>query len=153
MCLSACGSSAPTLNTSKLEKAVAGSILSERALHTTVTCPSKVPQKAGHKFTCTAQLDVGSYPVSVTETNSSGHVRYEDQRPLVVLNIAKVEASIAASILRQRRLRATVKCPATVLQQDGLSFKCTALINGKGKPYPFVVTEIDGSGHVRYVGT
>jgi hypothetical protein len=154
MCVSACGSSTPTLNTARVERAVARSILRERGLRTTVVCPSRVPRKAGHVFTCTARLDVGSYPVTVAETNASGDVRYEDRRPLVVLDIAKVEHAIAASISRQRGLRASVTCPAEVLQQAGIVFDCAATISGEGgRRYPFVVTEVDGDGHVRYVGT
>ncbi len=150
MCVSACGSSTPRLNIALVEHAVAKSILTERDLHATVACPSKVPQKAGHVFTCIAHLDVGAYPVTVTETNGSGRVRYENRRPLVVLNIAKVDHAITASIFHQRGLGATVTCPAGVLQHVGIVFTCTATIDGKR--YPFVVREVDGRGHVRYVG-
>jgi|GEM_PF-1956016 len=150
--LSACGKTTTTLNTAKTREAIAATLLTTRGLHTTVTCPSNVPQKAGHQFTCSAQLEVGSYPIVVTETNNSGHVRYGNVRPLLLLNVAKIERSIAESILRQRRLHVTVSCPAEILQEAGLNFKCTARINGKGTPYAFVVSEVDGSGHVRYVG-
>jgi hypothetical protein len=149
-CIPACGSSTETLNTVRIEHAVASSILSERGLHATVACPSDVPEKAGRVFTCTARLDVGSYPVTVTETNGSGHVRYENRRPLVALNIAQVEHAIAASIAHQRGLAATVSCPAEVLQRAGIVFRCTALV--RGRRYPFVVSETDDKGHVRYLG-
>jgi hypothetical protein len=68
---------------------------------------------------------------------------------LVVLNIAKVESAIRASIASERHLRSTVTCPAEVLQQAGLVFTCEATINRKR--YPFTVSEVDGKGHVRYV--
>jgi hypothetical protein len=147
--LAGCGSSATTLDSVRVERAIADSILHERNLYATVACPSKVPQQAGHKFTCTAHLDVGTYPIAVTETNGSGHVRYENQRPLVVLDTAHVRRAIRASILHQRRLRSTVRCPAEVLQQAGLSFTCTASVNGRS--YPVTVSELDSAGHVRYV--
>lgn len=150
VCVSACGSSAPTLNMVRVEHAVAKSILKEHGLYTTVTCPSKVPQRAGRAFTCQAHLDVGTYPVTGTETNGSGHVRYDNQQPLVVLNIAKVEHAISASISHQRGLPSTVTCPAAVLQRAGIVFTCRAMVNGKR--YPFVVTQVDDEGHVRYVG-
>jgi hypothetical protein len=146
-----CGSSKPTLDTAAVQRAIAQSILTQRHVHTNVRCPSKVPRKAGVRFTCVASLQVGSYPVSVIETNGSGRVRYENSAPLVILDIKKVETAIAESILRQRHLHATVTCPAEVLQQAGVAFNCTATVGGK--PYPFTVTQVDGNGHVRYVGT
>jgi hypothetical protein len=147
--LAGCGSSATTLNSFRVERAIADSILRERDLYATVACPSKVAQRAGHEFTCQAHLDVGTYPIDVTETNASGHVRYENRRPLLVLNTAKVQRAIRASIHHQRHLRSTVSCPAEVLQQAGLAFACNASVNGRS--YRFAVSEIDGRGHVRYV--
>jgi hypothetical protein len=152
-CVSACGSGARYLDDEKVERAIATSVLRERNLYALVACPPKIPQLAGHTFTCTARLNVGTYPVTVTETNGSGQVRYQDQKPLVVLDIAKVQHAIEASVLRQRRVHATVSCPAEVLQRAGISFRCTAAIDNGGHSYPFLVTEIDGAGHLRYLGT
>jgi hypothetical protein len=148
--LEGCGSTASGLDASAVERAIAGSILTQRHLHAGVECPKEVPRKAGLVFTCTARLDVGSYPVSVTETNGNGNVRYQNQAPLVVLNKAKVEVAIRESILLQRHLQSTVSCPAEVIQQAGARFTCTANVHHRS--YPFEVTEVDGSGHVRYLG-
>jgi hypothetical protein len=102
VCVSACGSSTRTLDSAKVERAIANSILDERGLYTTVACPSKVVQQAGHVFTCTARLDVGSYPVTATETGGSGQVRFQDKAPLVGLDVAKVRRAIQASVLSSR---------------------------------------------------
>jgi len=151
--LAACGSSGGSnLDTARVEHAVAASILAQRGLRTTVTCPSEVPIKTGYTFTCEAKLDVGSYPVTVVVTNSKGHVRYENHAPLIALNIEKVEHAIAASIASQRHLTATVKCPEEVLQREGITFECTAVVAGNPKHYPFVVTQVDNHGRVKYVG-
>ncbi len=150
--LGACGSSSSTLDTGRVERAVSASILAQRGLRTTVTCPSNVPLKAGYSFTCNAKLDVGTYPVTVVVTNSKGHVRYENHAPLIALNIEKVENAIAFSIASQRHLQASVTCPAEVLQKAGIVFKCTAVVAGKPTRYPFLVTQTDNHGHVRYVG-
>ena len=83
--VSACGSSTRNLDSVTVERAIAKSILTERGLYTTVACPSKVPQLARRVFTCTARLDVGRYPVMVTEINGSGRVGFRDERPLVVI--------------------------------------------------------------------
>jgi hypothetical protein len=88
----------------------------------------------------------------VTETDGQGHVRYENRDPLNTLNVAKVQQAIWLSTLRQRHLRSTVTCPAEVLQQAGVTFTCTAVISGKGYRYPFAVREVDGKGHVQYLG-
>jgi Domain of unknown function (DUF4333) len=153
VCLAACGSSARSLNSAKVERAIAKSIVQERALHATVACPSKVPEAVGHIFTCTAHLDVGTYPVRVAEIDASGHVRYQDPRPLITLNIAKIQQAIEASAFSQRRLRARASCPTEVLQRAGLVFWCTAKIAGDTRRCPFKVSEVDNAGHVRYYGT
>jgi Domain of unknown function (DUF4333) len=150
--LSACGGSSSSLDTTRIEHAVAASILAQRGLHTTVSCPSNIPVKLGQTFTCTAKLEVGTYPVTVTETSSNGRVHYGNERPLVALNVDTVQHAIAASILHQRRLNAAVSCPKEVLQQAGITFTCTALVAGNTKRYPFVVTQVNDSGRVRYEG-
>jgi len=150
--LAACGSSEPKLDTARVEHAVEASILAQRGLRTTVTCPSEVPIKTNYTFTCNAKLDVGSYPVTVVVTNSKGHVRYENRAPLVALNTEKVEHAIAASIAGQRHLAATVTCPHEVLQRTGIVFTCTAVVSGSSKQYPFEVTQVDNNGRVKYVG-
>ncbi len=152
-CLSACGSSAHNLSSAKIERAIAKSILEERKIHAAVGCPTRVPQQSGHTFTCMAHLDVGTYPVTVTEIDGKGRVRYRDDKPLVVLNIARVQHAIEASVLRQRRLHATASCPREVLQRAGIVFQCTAVVRGQTRRYPFAVREVDSAGHVRYVGT
>ena len=96
------------------------------------------------------KLNVGAYPVSVTDVNSSGRVRYQNQSRLAILDIAKVEGAIRGSILSQRRLRSVVTCPAEVIQQPGVRFTCTATVGGHR--YLFEVAETDGNGHVRYLG-
>jgi hypothetical protein len=149
--LAGCGSSATaTLDTVKLERAIAGSILTGHHVYTLVSCPARVPQRRGHRFACTANLRVGSYPVYITEMDEDGHVSYGDDAPLSTLDTQRVEQSIAASIHTQRGLRARVACPSQVLQQRGLAFTCTAAVGNRR--YPFAVTESDGNGNVRYVG-
>jgi Domain of unknown function (DUF4333) len=155
VCVSACGSSGSStrsLDSAKVERAIADSILHERGLYTKVACPSKVVQRAGHAFTCTARLDVGSYPVTATEIGDSGQVRFQDTAPLVGLDVADVQRSIQVSVLDQRGEHATVSCPAEVLQRAGLKFTCTAVVEGATRRYPFVVSEVGDAGHVRYVG-
>jgi hypothetical protein len=50
--------------------------------------------------------------------------------------------------MAQRGQQADVSCPSGVHQQKGLVFSCTAMVGRNGTR--FVVTELDGSGRVRY---
>jgi hypothetical protein len=149
--LAACGSSENKLDTVTIERAIAQSILAQRHLYATVSCPTGIQRKAGRDFTCTARLDVGTYPVRVRQTDDKGHVRWSSAAPLVALNISAVKAGIRHSIRTQRHLATSkIACPREVLQKAGVVFTCTVTVNGKA--YRFTVTEIDGRGHVKYVG-
>ncbi len=147
--LPGCGSTRTTFRTGRVEHAIADSILTQHHLRATVRCPTVVPRRAGFVFTCTARLSVGTYPVVATETNRRGHVSFRNTAPLLTLDVAAVERAITRSIVSQRHLRSTVSCPEEVLQMAGITFTCTATVNGRH--YPFSVTEVDGDGHVRYV--
>ena len=65
-----------------------------------------------------------------------------------ILNTEKVERAIERSSLAQRGQHAEVSCPSGVHQKKGLVFSCTAVV--KRGSTRFVVTELDGSGHVHY---
>jgi hypothetical protein len=148
--LAACGSSQPILDTGLVERAAAASILAEHHLRVTVHCPAGVPKRAGFTFFCTAHLEVGSYPLFVTETNAAGRVRYENRTPLEILDIASVEHAIERSIREQRRVTASVSCPQEVIQRSGVAFVCRAEIAGHS--HEVEVLETNDAGHVRYRG-
>jgi hypothetical protein len=151
----ACGSSNNTSNTAKLnvvpvQVSIAASILKERGVKTVVSCPAGVPLQAGYKFVCQASVDVGSYPVNVDELNTRGGVSYSNSTPLRLLSSHTIEIAIAQAILVKKHLTAKVKCPASILQEKGLVFACTATT--KDGASPFRVTEVDSSGHVTFAG-
>lgn len=77
--LAACGSSEPivTLDTGKIERAIALSSLAQRGQRAQVSCPSAVPQIEGLKFSCTAVVGPVSTRFVVVEQDESGHVHYE----------------------------------------------------------------------------
>jgi hypothetical protein len=77
--LAACGSSESitTLNSGKIERAIAQSSLAQRGQRAQVSCPSAVPQMEGLKFSCTAVVGSVSTRFVVFEQDESGHVRYE----------------------------------------------------------------------------
>jgi hypothetical protein len=71
-------------------------------------------------------------------------------RSPTMLDTEKVERAIERSGWEQRRIRVQVTCPAGVRQSQGLVFSCTAMTPGRSTR--FVVTQLDGSGRVRYEG-
>ena len=77
--LAACGSSEATtiLNTEKVELAIEQSILSQRDQEADVSCPSGVHQQEDLVFSCVATVSSGDTRFVVTQTDGSGHVRYE----------------------------------------------------------------------------
>jgi hypothetical protein len=71
------GTSTPViLNTDKVASSIQASILSQRHLASTVSCPVNIVQKTGVVFDCVATVGRRRFPVVVTEINSSGHVVY-----------------------------------------------------------------------------
>jgi hypothetical protein len=66
------------------------------------------------------------------------------------LDTERVERAIERSILQKRNLRATVSCPSGVDRRRGKKFRCMATY--KGGRTPFLVTQTDDRGSVRYVG-
>jgi hypothetical protein len=77
--LAACGSSESiaTLNTGKIERAIALSSLAQRGQRAQVSCPSTIPQMVGLKFSCTAVVGSVSTRFVVVEQDESGQVHYE----------------------------------------------------------------------------
>lgn len=69
-------------------------------------------------------------------------------RSATILDTGKIEGAIEQSSLAQRGARVQVSCPSGVPEQKGLVFFCVAVLEHSSTR--FVVTELDGSGHVRY---
>ena len=147
--LGGCGAGS-TLAPGPVERAAEASILSQRHLRVTVQCPAGIPLRTGFTFWCTARLEVGAYPLLVTETNAAGHVRYENRAPLLALDIARVQQAIRTAILERRHTVAPVHCPQQVIQRVAVTFFCHATLGGH--TYRVEVIERDNAGDVRYVG-
>jgi hypothetical protein len=69
-------------------------------------------------------------------------------RPVTILDTERIERAIEHSSLAQSARRAQVSCPSGVHQKKGLVFFCTAVVGSSTTR--FVVTELDGAGHVHY---
>jgi hypothetical protein len=70
-------------------------------------------------------------------------------RSATILNTQKIEGAIEQSSLAQRGAHVQVDCPPGIHQQKGLVFSCIAILGHSSTR--FVVTELNASGHVRYV--
>jgi Domain of unknown function (DUF4333) len=64
------------LDTARVQRAIADSILARRGLHSSVVCPRSVRQITGAHFDCTATVNGRTYIVAVTQVDSAGHVTY-----------------------------------------------------------------------------
>ena len=67
-----------------------------------------------------------------------------------ILDTERVERAIEQSIFKERKIQATVSCPSGVERKKGKKFRCIATF--KGGRTPFVVTQTDDRGAVRYIG-
>jgi hypothetical protein len=71
------------LDVKQVMSAISRSVLRQRGVRSTVTCPPQVLQREGLTFTCTAavrsgtsKVKPGPYPFRVTEADAAGHVTY-----------------------------------------------------------------------------
>ena len=79
--VTACGSSgtSATLNTGRIERAIAQSSFAQRGLRADVRCPSSVRVENGSVFSCTAVVGDTTTRFAVTQIDGAGHVKYEGQ--------------------------------------------------------------------------
>ena len=77
--LAACGSSSSiaTLDTGKIERAIAQSSLAQRGAHAEVSCPAAVPQVEGLEFSCMARVGPVSTRFLVVQRDGAGRVHFE----------------------------------------------------------------------------
>jgi hypothetical protein len=73
------------------------------------------------------------------------------------LDTTRVADSIQSSILTQRNLPSTVKCPGTVPQRIGVTFTCVATTHRSRAPHTavrtmFAVTVRSATGYATYLG-
>ena len=69
-------SSSPELNTAHIAYAIEQSILAQRHIHATVSCPSPEPKRKGVQFVCIATTTAGRTPFVVSELTDQGYVHY-----------------------------------------------------------------------------
>jgi hypothetical protein len=75
-----------------------------------------------------------------------------ERRATGVLDIKRVELAIEQSIMTKRHTRATVHCPAGILQEQGLTFTCVARTYDHRRALTtiFTVFQRDSRGNVYY---
>ncbi|MCA1682745.1 MAG: hypothetical protein LC685_01900 [Actinobacteria bacterium] len=78
--VTACGTTEKAvviLNTEKVERAIEGSILTQRHKHAQVSCPAGVHQKRGLVFACMAATKNTKTRFVVTQIDKFGRVQYK----------------------------------------------------------------------------
>jgi Domain of unknown function (DUF4333) len=160
--LAGCGASASTsdLDIARVQRAISQSVRSQRGILARVSCPRQVPQRSGALFGCMAQMPGGQTMFAVRQRDSHGDVSYlgcagsfrscAGIGAVRVLDSARVQAAIAASIGARRGLHAHVICPTGLPQSAGFQFVCLARYPGGSTP--FEVRETGAGGQVSYLG-
>jgi hypothetical protein len=150
--LTGCGSSKPaTLNPTRIEQAIATSIRAQRDVAAAVSCPSGIPVVPDRQFRCVAEVGAHNTPFLVTEGTKLGHVTFAGLPPTAtpLIDGSRVAAGIERSLLTQRHLGSTVRCPSDIPLQRGLTFVCIAK-TPSGATTDFVVQQRDDRGDVSY---
>lgn len=105
--------------------------------HTTKSSPgTSRGHVASQRLTALAALTLAI--VAVTGCGGSG-----------TLDATRIEKAIEVSTAQQRHVLSIVVCPTGVARQAGKQFTCTAT-TANGQQFPFLVTEKDANGNVRY---
>lgn len=139
------------LNPNRIEHAIATSILAQRHVTAAVSCPSGVPVSPHRQFRCVAEVGSHNTPFLVTEGSRSGRVTFVGVPPAAtpLIDESRVVSAIERSILNQRHLRSSVRCPSDIPLQRGLAFVCIARVPS-GAATEFVVEQRDGRENVTY---
>ena len=150
-CGSSGGGTTATVNSVRVELAIAASVHAQRGVAAKVTCPTGIPLAAHRRFHCVAAVGSRDTPFLVTERDAVGHVSYVGVSPSStrLLDTNMIARAIQRSVRNQRALSATVLCPSDIPQQRGLRFVCIATIPGR-RATDFDVQQTDSSGHVSY---
>jgi hypothetical protein len=110
---------------------------------TTVTCPKKIPRKAGTVVLCDADASGVSLELKVTQTDRKGNVTIESTQ-------AVIPKARAEDLVRNNAtLPVTVDCGPDpyIVRPPGFPFFCTARFND-GTTYQVTVSPNDIAGNV-----
>lgn len=117
-----------------------------------VTCPSEPrPLLLNDTFECTGAVKGGgTLTIAVTQTDTTGIITWTVARTEGLLDLAKVEASIASGLKSQARLEAKVSCGGQWrAASKGDTFECHAT-GPAGDAVAIGVTVTDEAGNVSW---
>jgi hypothetical protein len=114
-----------------------------------VTCPGKIPDKVGYRFTCTVAFDGGTVHLHGQVTSSKGSYNIEPDQAIV--STAQAATTLEADIAANTHASAKVDCGPVMVKvvPVGGQFSCQASISGEGARQ-VTVTVVDLDGHFRY---
>lgn len=114
-----------------------------------VSCPRKIPDDVGFKFSCNAAFDGGRVRLKGVVTSSKGS--YSILPDEAIVSTAQAAGTLETDISADLRAPATVDCgPVKVkVLPVGGQFTCQASVTGQGTRQVLVTVD-DLDGHFRY---
>jgi hypothetical protein len=146
--------SSDELNVDKGRREIERFIQRKNHVRARVTCPAHVKAQKGGRYRCYAHLAVGVVPVLVTQRDDNGNVHI-DVADRHLVPIGRLKRFIADGIRAQNpdltdpKIPVVVRCPATVVEQRGLSFTCRATLAGTPRVVDVDQTDSVGGVHFR----
>jgi hypothetical protein len=140
-----------SLDMAALNQSISTGINQQLALPiASVSCPTEPrPLQAGDTFECVATPQAGGkLTVSVTQKDAAGNVAWEVSKTEGLLDLDKVEASVAAGLKAQAQVDATVDCGERwKAAKPGEVFQCQATVSD-GRKASVKVTTKDIEGNI-----
>ncbi len=131
-----------------LETTVAEGLAEQLGGEWTVQCPDSMEVQAGLTTNCMAtDADGNSVDVNITQDDDQGNVTWEV--PSDALDVAKLEATVAAGLAEQVGGEWTVTCPEDIPIEQGLTANCDAT-SADGQSTMINVTQTDDQGNISW---
>lgn len=145
-CLASCG----TVAKADLEKQVSGVMVkAEGHGPDKVVCPDDLPMKKGAKTRCMTTTNDTQVGVTVTASDSSGHmhVKYDDY---ATLPKARVESAASSSLKESVGVAPdAVDCPGSLPLKVGQKMRCTLTAGSDKVGFTLTVTSADGHFNIQ----
>jgi hypothetical protein len=152
--VSACGS---PMNMARIEADIKADIERQgrRLTLAAVRCPEAVTPQTGGYFRCIGELQPeGTFTINVVQADAQGNVTWEVPNSRVMLNLARVEATIQDGLTKAFSKRALVDCGSELyrVNQSGDRFEC-AIVGGLSQgseTFTSVLVRVDPDGNLNW---
>ena len=102
----------------------------------TVTCPKNVKPEAGQSFECIGETDTGyTFTIPVKQQDAQGNLLWDVPNAKGLLNLAKFETIVQASVQSEIGSRPLIRCGGTYKAvKPGQTFECAVDVKPTPKP-------------------